>query len=87
MNPFVLLATTAYTTSSSYNYPTETTTNTISDAISTISVPLALMIFFCFILMGIAIIFLVRWWMVQTAVFNIRQNISEIKDKMDQTHI
>ena len=61
--------------------------NPFIDSVTAVSVPLAIIIFFCFILMGIAIIFVVRWWMVQTAVFNMRRDISEIKDKINQTHI
>jgi len=83
MNHIFLIAITSIfeTTGNKTNSVTTPITNTPTE-ISLFS-PLGFLLFFGLIFVSVLLIFMIRWWMTQTAIFKMQEDINDIKNKMD----
>ena len=83
MNQLLKFAITSIYDSSSTSESLVPTTNTSNNIFSSSSFVLGIVIFLGITFVFICIIFWIRWWMTQTAIFKMQKDIYDIKNKID----
>jgi uncharacterized membrane protein len=78
MNLFNLFSTTTVT---NYNVPSSQGSNSYGEFIQGLSAAGVLLFFLGIAALIVAIVFLFRWWLVQTAIFKIQRDLSEINER------